>query len=298
MAIARANKLGTTNNTGAGLSSLALTVTATTTAHNRVIVASAWGAADRTCTVSDSQGNSYTQDAQEPGGSVYGRIFSSRADTPLTSGVDQITITWTGGTVNDAILAAYEYSGIANFAPLDKTSVGQATGTSAGSGSVTTTYAHELIFGLIGWTTVGISSPAYTQLDKVDGSTHHLETQENIASSTGSFNVTATLQPTPSWVALMCTYADTATPSPPVSTTAPLITGSTVVGMQLTCSQGMWTLLPTAYSYQWKRDGSNLATGAHYLIVSADSGHTLSCVTTASNKYGSTSQAASNTVSV
>lgn len=300
MAIARVNKLGAATG-GSAISSVTLTVAATTTAHNKIIVASFWGSSFHISAVTDSQGNNYAQDATitAPSGGGWGAVFSARADNVLTSGVDTITITWTGGTVNDGILAAYEYSGLANFSPVDLTQVGTGSSSSPTSGNLVTNFANELIFGVIGWSTVGaMTAHSYTELDNVAGSTHSMETQEDIVSATGTFAVTGTLASagSPSWVSLAVGYSDTANGAKPSNTTTPVITGSGVLGMQLTCSQGAWSNTPTAYSYQWKRDGTNVSTGAHYLVTTADVGHVLSCVVSASNKYGSTTSTASNTV--
>lgn len=300
MTITRVNKLGTTNNTGSGLSSLTLTVAATTTAQNTVIVDAGWGAADRTTTVTDSQGNSYTQVASGTVASVFGHVFVARAANPLTAGVDTITITWSGGTVSDALMAAYEYAGLANFYPLDQVAIGTGTSTAPNSGNLTSLYADELLHTFIVYGTNGaVTGHAHTELDKLNGSSHSIETQEQIVSATGTYTGSATLQPTPSWICFLIGLATVPTwRADPVNTTAPVITGSGCLGTQLTCSQGAWSAspAPTGYAYQWKRDGVDIATGAHYLVTTADIGHTLSAEVVASNAFGSTTQAASNTV--
>lgn len=298
MAIALANQLGTSFSASSGLSSFSLTVGATTTAHNRIIVAVFWGASNRTSSVSDSQGNNYSQDVfQNTGVSGFGAIFSGRGDNVLTSGTDTITVTWTGGTINAPIIAAYEFSGLANFSPLDKTNSGHGSSSSPNSGSVTTAFNNELVFGAIGWdSTANFTVPGYTQLDKVNGSARSLETQYQIESATGSYAITGTLAGTPGWASMIATYADTANGAKPSNTTAPAITGSGVVGMQITCSQGLWSNIPTSYSYQWQRGGVNVATGAHYLVTTSDVGHVLSCIVTATNKFGSVTANASNTI--
>lgn len=152
---------------------------------------------------------------------------------------------------------------------------------------------------MIGWgSTAAFSLPGYTQLDKVNGGSHSFETQEDIVAATGTYAITGTLAGSIGWASTLVSYSDTVNTANGVvaNSTLPSITGSGVVGMQLTCSQGFWTNTPTAYAYQWKRDGANIATGAHYLVTTADVGHVLSCVVTASNKYGGVAATASNTV--
>ena len=82
----------------------------------------------------------------------------------------------------------------------------------------------------------------------------------------------------------------------PVNTVAPAITGTAQEGQTLTCSTGTWSGSPT-YTYQWKRNGSNIgsATNSTYLLVTADVGQSILCTVTATNALGS-SNANSNTV--
>jgi hypothetical protein len=82
----------------------------------------------------------------------------------------------------------------------------------------------------------------------------------------------------------------------PTNTVAPAITGTAQEGQTLTCSTGTWTGTPT-YTYQWKRNGSNIgsATNSTYTLVTADVGQSIKCTVTATNALGS-SNADSNTV--
>lgn len=84
--------------------------------------------------------------------------------------------------------------------------------------------------------------------------------------------------------------------NPPVNSVAPAITGTAQEGQTLTCSTGTWSGTPT-YTYQWKRNGSNIgsATNSTYTLVTADVGQSIKCTVTATNTLGS-SNADSNTV--
>jgi GH25 family lysozyme M1 (1,4-beta-N-acetylmuramidase) len=87
----------------------------------------------------------------------------------------------------------------------------------------------------------------------------------------------------------------------PVSTTAPSIAGSAVVGQVLTSSVGTWTGSPTSFAYQWRRcDATGASCGAiagatasTYTISPGDIGATISLVVTATSTGGS--QAATTT---
>lgn len=80
----------------------------------------------------------------------------------------------------------------------------------------------------------------------------------------------------------------------PVNSSPPTISGSAQVGQTLTAQVGVWSNSPTAYSYQWQRcdTGGNAcstiggATGSTYAVGSADAGHTIRVVVTASNSSG------------
>jgi hypothetical protein len=82
----------------------------------------------------------------------------------------------------------------------------------------------------------------------------------------------------------------------PVNTVAPAITGTAQEGQTLTCSTGTWSGSPS-YTYQWKRNGSNIgsATNSTYTLVTADVGQSIKCTVTATNFIGS-ANADSNTV--
>ncbi len=73
----------------------------------------------------------------------------------------------------------------------------------------------------------------------------------------------------------------------PSSTTPPTIEGGTPtprVGESLTCLHGEWKGVPTpTFTYKWLREGTEVAATVSYTIVSADRGHELACVVTATN---------------
>lgn len=77
----------------------------------------------------------------------------------------------------------------------------------------------------------------------------------------------------------------------PHNTAPPVISGTATVGFTLASTAGNWTNHPTSYTYQWKRDGVNIAaaTSSTYLLVSADATHLITCVVTAHNSFGASS---------
>jgi len=84
----------------------------------------------------------------------------------------------------------------------------------------------------------------------------------------------------------------------PVNTVAPAITGPAVNGQTVTCSTGTWTGTPTiTYTFQWKRDGVNIALNAQaqsYKLIPPDVGTHITCQVTATNGSGSASATSNN----
>ena len=92
----------------------------------------------------------------------------------------------------------------------------------------------------------------------------------------------------------------TGTATAPVNTVAPVISGTAVVGQTLSSTTGTWTGTPTiTYAYQWKRNGSNIAsaTSSTYTLVQADATFAITCVVTATNVAGS-AEATSNSLTI
>jgi hypothetical protein len=79
--------------------------------------------------------------------------------------------------------------------------------------------------------------------------------------------------------------------SPPANNTLPLISSITPLTEPLVVSNGSWSNSPTSYSYQWKRNGTNIsgAVSSSYRTVLADQGTTITCTVTATNSAGSAS---------
>jgi hypothetical protein len=86
----------------------------------------------------------------------------------------------------------------------------------------------------------------------------------------------------------------------PGNTVAPAITGTPRVGQTLSCSNGTWSANPTAFAYQWNRNGSPIAKAADrtYVVAAADLGYSLTCTVTASNAHGPGDPATSSPVLV
>jgi hypothetical protein len=84
-------------------------------------------------------------------------------------------------------------------------------------------------------------------------------------------------------------------PALPIVQTAPGISGTVQRTRTLTASNGTWSDAPTAYGYQWQRDGVDIggATAQTYVPVQNDVGATLRVLVTATNADGDSAPAAS-----
>lgn len=79
-----------------------------------------------------------------------------------------------------------------------------------------------------------------------------------------------------------------------------VVSGSSPALPILTSTKGNWFGEPTAYAYQWKRDGAtNIGTNSNlYTTVVGDSTHSITCVVSATNPNGTTAAPASNAIVV
>ena len=84
----------------------------------------------------------------------------------------------------------------------------------------------------------------------------------------------------------------------PVNLTAPSVSGTAMQGQTLTSGTGTWSPAATAYSYQWQRSTDGVtwsaiagATGAVYLLGTADIGAQVRVLVTGSDQYGTSPSA-------
>jgi hypothetical protein len=86
----------------------------------------------------------------------------------------------------------------------------------------------------------------------------------------------------------------------PVSTIAPVISGTVSQGAQLSTDDGSWDNTPLSYTYQWYADGAAIpgATSSTYQVSVTYVGSILHVVVTAANNNGSASRASDFTSAV
>jgi hypothetical protein len=92
----------------------------------------------------------------------------------------------------------------------------------------------------------------------------------------------------------------------PVNMAPPVVSGSAMQGDMVSTSNGSWSNTPSGYAYGWEdcdSYGNNCApiggaTSSSYTLTSADVGHTIRSVVTASNTVGSTAASSASTPAV
>jgi len=107
---------------------------------------------------------------------------------------------------------------------------------------------------------------------------------------------------------LLCVTASAAHAAKPANTALPAISGSPVVTLTLSTTNGTWSGAPTSYTYAWRRctNGTSTttcttisgATSATYRLMQADSGKFMRVNVTAKNASGSTTATSAATAVV
>ena len=92
----------------------------------------------------------------------------------------------------------------------------------------------------------------------------------------------------------------------PKNVDIPMVEGTGVVGEPLNCTMGNWENMETSktgnvaapYAWQWLSDETVVGAGSMYVVQPTDAGHSITCVLTATNNYGSTEAEPSNATAV
>jgi glucose/arabinose dehydrogenase/chitodextrinase len=197
------------------------------------VVAIGWnGVTGSVVSVKDSAGNAYQPAAPLAiGNGLSQTIWYAKNITASAANVNTITVTFSAA-LPYVDLRATEYSGLDALNPLDVTASAFGTSAAASSGSVTTTFANEVVFGagmtqgVFGAATGGATTRVITTPDADIA-------QDQIVAATGSYSATASLG-TAAWLMQMVAFRagsatpDTAPPSQPTGLTATAVSGSQI----------------------------------------------------------------------
>ena len=135
----------TARNSGAGSNALALP--SVTGGGNLIIVEVDWSNASDFLSISDSQGNAFTQVGTEQehlGVGVKSRLYYA---ANISGGSETVT-TVVNGSPGYHELYVHEYSGLDATSPLDTFSVKVANKSAFSSGNITTSASHDLLYGI------------------------------------------------------------------------------------------------------------------------------------------------------
>ena len=213
---------------------VAVSYTASQTAGDTNIVVVGWGDTSSTISsVTDSKSNSYALAVGPTSGT--GLRQSTYYAKNIAGGSTTVTVTFNKAAAYPDV-RVLEYSGLDASTPLDKAVGAAGSGTTANSGTVSTTTASELIFG------AGTSGSSFTGAGS--GFTSRMINrygniaEDKTAASTGSYNATAT-EASGVWVMQVATFRGSGQnpppppPAPTVSSISP-VSGTTAGGTAVT----------------------------------------------------------------
>lgn len=179
--------------TAATSTTLAVTITASTAGNFLVaVISNASGATNPVTGVTDSAGNTWSL-------AIAGLLSGSntRCEIWYTANAASATsVTSTRATACNNSMNVSEWSGLTNTSPVDVTGTsGNASGTPAPGGSVTTTNPDDLVIGGLSWassTTTTLTSGSFTALTG-QVANQRLAAAYQIVAATGTYQPTWTL---------------------------------------------------------------------------------------------------------
>ena len=217
-------------------STVTVPFTAAQTAGNLNVVVVGWNDTQaHVSSVTDSKGNAYALAVGPTVAAGFGSqsIFFARNIQAAAAGADLVTVAF-DAPANYADVRIAEYQGLDNVNPVDVVAAAQGSSATANSGSVATTNASDLLVGanLVSTFTSGPGT-SYTsrRITSPDGDI--LEDRTVIA--VGSYNATATLGSSGSWIMQMVAFraasggpADTQAPTAPTNLSASAASGTQI----------------------------------------------------------------------
>ena len=170
------------------------------------ILAIGWNNATSNITsVTDSAGNTYQLAVPTArGAGISQAIYYAKNIKAAAAGTNTVTVTFSASTPFVDI-RAMEYSGLDPVNPFDVGTSASGSGTSANSGTVTTTSAGALIFGA-GITTGGFSAAGANFVNRIITTPDADIAEDRFVTSTGSYSATASLGGSAAWVMQVATF--------------------------------------------------------------------------------------------
>ncbi len=257
------------------------------TAGDTNIVAIGWNDATSTIkSVTDSAGNTYQLAVPiARGNGVSQAIYVAPAIKASAAGANTVTVTFNALTPYVDV-RAIEYSGLAPTNTFDVGTSSSGIGATAGSGTVTTTAANELVFSA-GTTTGAFTAPGSGFTSRVITTPDADIAQDKLAGTVGAYSATASLARSASWVMQVATFrtvaatgADTTPPTVTVTTPAGTVSGTVtltanasddvaVAGVQFLVDNAAIGGQDTTSPYSTSWDTRAVANGTHTITARA-----------------------------
>jgi hypothetical protein len=156
--------------------------------------------------VTDSKGNNYIRAVGPTAlvGLESQSIYYAANIAPATANTNTVTVKF-NAAVPFADIRILEYSGLDTMNPLDVTAAGFGSNTTSNSGTATTITANDLIFGA-NYVTSSTSSAGTGFTSRVITTPDGDIAEDKIVTTTGSYNATANLQSSGSWIMQMVAF--------------------------------------------------------------------------------------------
>ena len=186
-------------------SAVTVTYTSAQVAGDTNILAIGWNNTTSNITsVTDSAGNTYQLAVPTASGTGFSQaIYYASNIKAAAAGTNTVTVTFSASTPFVDI-RALEYSGLDPVNPFDVGTSASGNGTSANSGSVTTSAAGELIFGA-GMTGGGFSAAGTNFTNRIITQDADIA-EDRFVTTTGSYSATASLSGSAAWLMQVATF--------------------------------------------------------------------------------------------
>jgi hypothetical protein len=187
-------------------SAVTVAYTSAQVAGDTNILAIGWNNTTSSITsVVDSAGNTYQLAVPTASGSgISQAIYYAKNIKAAAAGTNTVTVTFSASTPFVDI-RALEYSGLDPINPFDVGTSASGSGTSANSGTVTTTAAGELIFGA-GITGRVFSAAGTNFTNRIITPQDGDIAEDRFVTTTGSYSATASLSGSAAWVMQIATF--------------------------------------------------------------------------------------------
>ena len=187
-------------------SAVPVTYTDAQTAGDTNIIAIGWNNATSTITsVTDTAGNTYQAAVPTTRGTgISQAIYYAPNIKAAPAGTNTVTVTFNTATPYVDIRAP-EYSGLATTNPFDLATSATGTGTTATSGTLTTTTPNELLFAA-GTTTGGFTTAGTGFTTRIITTPDADIAEDQTATTTGTYTATAPLGGTAPWILQIATF--------------------------------------------------------------------------------------------